>query len=117
MEMDNGVPMTDGTTLDTATWEKAQKQAEYERDIKLRLQATAKNELIDKQKKLDQSEKEWKSFMNDRSEVRRLHGHIVATKMVRNPMMELRMLDSQRERSMFFIILAGAIILLISFGL
>jgi len=109
--------MTSGTTLDQLAWEKAQQQASYEQDVKLRLQATAKNELIDKQKKLDQTEREWKDFMNDKGEMRRMHGHIVATKMVRNPMMELRVLEMNRERSMLFIVLFGAILLLAAFGL
>jgi hypothetical protein len=109
--------MTEGTTISTEAWEQAQKQASYEQDIKLRLQATARNELIDKQKKLDQNETEWKAFMNDRGEMRRMHGHIVATKMVRNPMMELRTLEFNRERSMLYVVLVGAVLLLVTFGL
>jgi hypothetical protein len=111
------VAMTEGTTIDTETWEKAQRQAEYERDMKLRMQAAAKNELISKQKKMDQSESEWKDFVNDRGEMRRLRGHIVATKMVRNPMMELRTLESNREQAMLYAILVGAVLLLVAFGL
>jgi hypothetical protein len=109
--------MVENTMISSEAWETAQKQAAYEQDMKMRMQATAKNQLIDKQKKLTQTENEFKDFMNDIGEMRRMNGRIVATKMVRNPMMELRMLDNNRERSILFLILFGAVMLLIAFGL
>jgi hypothetical protein len=54
-------------------------------------------------------------FMNDRGEMRRLPYRIVATKTVRNPRMERRIIEMNRERNLFYVMLAGSLLML--FGL
>jgi hypothetical protein len=51
-------------------------------------------------------------FMNDRGEMRRLPYRIVATKTVRNPRMERRIVEMNRERNLFYVMLAGSILML-----
>lgn len=51
-------------------------------------------------------------FMNDRGEMRRLPYRIVATKMVRNPRMERRLIEMNRERNLYYVMLAGGILMI-----
>jgi hypothetical protein len=67
------------------------------------------------QKKTEHTEQEFKSFMNDRGEMRRLPGVIIATKMVRNPQLELRMLEMNRDQYVQYVILVGAVLSLFVF--
>lgn len=55
---------------------------------------------------------EFMKFMNDRGEMRRRNVRIVATKMVRNPRVERRIIEMNRERNLLYLMLAGSVLLL-----
>lgn len=52
-------------------------------------------------------------FMNDRGEMRRLPFRIAATKVMRNPRMERRIIELNRERNLFYLMLAGCMLMLV----
>jgi hypothetical protein len=55
---------------------------------------------------------EFEDFMNDRGEIRDRPFKIVATRAIRNPGMERRLIEENRERSLYYVMLAGAILLI-----
>ncbi|MBR9700908.1 hypothetical protein GOV11_03520 [Candidatus Woesearchaeota archaeon] len=57
---------------------------------------------------------DFEDFMNDRGEMRRMTSHIIKTEMLRNPGLERKVVEENRERNMLYVALTGAILLLVS---
>lgn len=55
---------------------------------------------------------EFEDFMNDRGEIRDMPFRIVHTKAIRNPTMERRIMEENRERQLYYVILVGAILMI-----
>ena len=61
------------------------------------------------------SRREFENFMNDRGEIRKMPFRIVRTKVLRNERLERRVIEGNRERNLYYMMLAGAILLIFSF--
>lgn len=55
---------------------------------------------------------EFEDFMNDRGELRDKPYKIMKTKALRNPGMERRIIEEGRERTLYYVMLAGAIMMI-----
>jgi hypothetical protein len=55
---------------------------------------------------------EFEDFMNDRGEIRDRPFKVVRTKALRNPGMERRLIEENRERTLYYVMLAGAIMII-----
>jgi hypothetical protein len=59
--------------------------------------------------------REFENFMNDRGEIRKMPFRIVRTKVLRNERLERRVIEGNRERNLYYLMLAGAVLVIFSF--
>jgi len=55
---------------------------------------------------------EFEDFMNDRGEIRDRPFKVIQTKAIRNPSMERRIIEENRERTLYYFMLVGSIMII-----